>query len=298
MSLLKHILAATDLSSPARQAADRAAWLAQTSGAQLRLMHVLSAGVAAQLQQLLGLGTALEATLVEQTRDELKALAGELGVKRGVTIESALTEGAVANEIVRAAQELPADLLVLGARGKGFLRRTVIGSTAERLLRKATRPVLVVKQRAHEPYRRVLVALDFSPWSVPLVGLARAMAPDAHLVLLSAYEVPFEGKLRFASVPRASIEAYRAQARLGAEEQLYGLADDAGLAPFDWTPCLAHGDASLAIVEHEQELACDLIVIGKHGRHMLEELLLGSVTSHVLAECVGDVLVSTSTQVA
>lgn len=41
----------------------------------------------------------------------------------------------------------------------------------------------------------------------------------------------------------------------------------------------------------EQELDCDLIVMGKHGQGMLEELLLGSVTKHVLAESTGDVLV-------
>ena len=51
----------------------------------------------------------------------------------------------------------------------------------------------------------------------------------------------------------------------------------------------------MAIVEQELEQACDLIVIGKHGRNVMEDLLLGSVTSHVLAESVGDVLVSTAT---
>ena len=190
---------------------------------------------------------------------------------------------------------MQADLVVLGARGKDFLRRLMLGSTAERLLRKSTRPMLVVKQRAHEPYRRVLVAVDFSPWSTPLVELTRRVAPQAHLVLLSAYGIPFEGKLRFASVSDAVIKTYREQARQSAERQLHALASGAGLAPSDWTPCLPHADASLAIVEQEQEKACDLIVLGKHGQNMAEELLLGSVTSHVLSESVGDVLVSTST---
>lgn len=295
MSRLKNILVATDLSSPARQAAERAARLARTTHAQLRLVHVLSAGIAAQLQQLIGIGSALEAKLFEATRHELQTLADELATEREVKADTALVQGSVADEITREAEAMHADLVVLGAQGRGFLRRLMLGSTAERLLRKSTRPMLVVKQRAHEPYRRALVAVDFSAWSAPLVELVRSVAPRAHLVLLSAYEVPFEGKLRFASVPDATIKLYREQARQAAEDGLHALAARTGLAPADWTPCLPRGDASLAIVEHELERACDLIVVGKHGQGMAEELLLGSVTSHVLGESVGDVLVSTAT---
>lgn len=290
------LLAATDLSSPARQAADRAAGLAHAAGASLRLMHVQSDGVEGQLQQLLGLGRALEQTLVEQSRRELEKLAAELATSHDVAVQTALVQGAAPHEITREAAQMNADLVVLGARGAGFLRRFVLGSTAERLLRKSTHPMLVVKQRAHEPYRRVLVAVDFSAWSAPLIGLAQRTAPGAHVVLLTAYGVPFEGKLRYASVVEATIGAYREQTRQAAVQQLHALAAGAGLAPADWTPCIAHADASLAIVEQEQEQACDLIVIGKHGRSMLEELLLGSVTTHVLAESAGDVLVSTATR--
>ncbi len=295
MNHLKKILVATDLSSPARQAAGRAARLARDAGAQTRMVHVLSAGVAAQLQKLLGMGSALESTLIEQTRQELQTLASEIGIEHLVTVEPALVQGSVADEISREAQAMEADLVVLGAQGKGFLRHMMLGSTAERLLRKSSQPMLVVKQRAHEPYRRVLVAVDFSPWSAPLIDLARCVAPHAHLVLLSAYEVPFEGKLRFASVADAVIKTYRENTRQSAEEQLHALAVRTGLAPGDWTPCVPRADASVAIVEHEQDRSCDLIVVGKHGGNMVEELLLGSVTSHVLAESMGDVLVSNST---
>ncbi len=295
MSALKHILIATDLSSPARQAADRAAYLASAAGARLQLVHVLGAGMAAQLQQLLGVNTALEAALIEQTRDELKMLAGELATAHDVDVEPTLMQGAVVDEISREAERTPTDLVVFGSRGTGFMRRLTYGSTAERLLCKATRPMLVVKQRAHEPYQRVLVALDFSAWSKPLIELARRVAPRAHMVLLSAYDVPYQGRMRLAGAIDTKIDAYRERARTSAEQQLHALAADASLAPGDWTPCLPYAEPSLAIVEQEIEQACDLIVIGKHGRNVIEDLLLGSVTSHVLAESVGDVLVSTST---
>ncbi len=295
MHPLKHILTATDLSSPARQAADRAARLAHAAGAQLQLVHVLGAGAAAQLQQLLGMNTALEAALIAQTRDELKTLAGALAAAHHADVEPTLMQGTVVDEIGREAERTPADLVVFGSRGAGFMRRLVYGSTAERLLRKSTRPMLVVKQRAHEPYQRVLVALDFSPWSRPLIELTRRVAPRAHMVLLSAYDVPYQGRMRLAGATDAKVETYRERARQSAEQQLHALAADAGLAPADWTPCLPHAEPSLAIVEQEIEQGCDLIVVGKHGRNVIEDLLLGSVTSHVLAESVSDVLVSTST---
>jgi nucleotide-binding universal stress UspA family protein len=205
-----------------------------------------------------------------------------------------LAQGAVVDVITAEAEAMPADLVVFGARGTDFLRRLVFGSTAERLLRKSTRPMLVVKQRAHEPYQRVLVAVDFSAWSKPLIGLARRVAPRAHLLLLSAYQVPFQGRLRLAGATDAKITVYLERAQQAAERQLHALAAGAGLASADWTPCLRHADPSLAIVEQEIEQACDLIVVGKHGRNVMEDLLLGSVTSHVLAESVGDVLVSTA----
>jgi nucleotide-binding universal stress UspA family protein len=261
----------------------------------LQLVHALDAGAAAQLQQLLGVDTAFEATLVEHTREELKALAAELAALHHVEVEPTLMQGAVVGEISREAERTPADLVVIGARGTDFMRRLVFGSTAERLLRKTARPMLVVKQRAHEPYQRVLVALDFSAWSKPLIELAQRLAPRAHLVLLSAYDVPYQGRMRLAGATDAKIEVYRERARESAEQQLHALAALAGLAPTDWTPCLAHGDPSLAIGEQEVEQACDMIVVGKHGRNVMEDLLLGSVTSHVLAESAGDVLVSTST---
>lgn len=55
---------------------------------------------------------------------------------------------------------------------------------------------------------------------------------------------------------------------------------------------LVHGATMLRIIEHEQTTDADLIVMGKHGQSMMEELLLGSVTKHVLAYSSSDVLIA------
>lgn len=127
-----------------------------------------------------------------------------------------------------------AGLLVLGARGAGLLQRLVVGSTSERLLRRSTRPMLVVKQTPQGPYRRALVALDFLPWSAQAIALVRCVAPQARVLLLNVFEAPFEGRLQLAGVDAPTIELYRQQARHKARQQLDTLAQQAGLQPAQW----------------------------------------------------------------
>lgn len=294
MNQLGPVLAVTDFSAPARHAADRAARLAHESNSALTLLHVLPGNALQELRQWLGADHAMERQLHDEARQQLQALASDLHAKWQVQAGVLSASGSVIDEIGREADAMDASLLVLGARGAGFLRRMVLGSTSERLLRRTTRPVLVVRQLPHEPYRRVLVALDFSPWSAHAIALARRVAPQAQLLLFTAYQVPFEEKLRFAGVDNATIEHYRGQARAEATQRVLALAAAHGLDRADWEACVVEGDASLRILEHEQERDCDLVVLGKHGRSATEDLLLGSVSKHVLAEGGTDVLVSTA----
>jgi hypothetical protein len=76
-----------------------------------------------------------------------------------------------------------------------------------------------------------------------------------------------------------------------ATQQLYELARTAGLTVSDYTGVVVHGDATPHVIGHEQKCRSELIVMGKHGTRVTEELLLGSVTKRVLAESGGDVLV-------
>lgn len=298
MTGLTSILAATDFSPPARHAVGRATRLANEAEAALRLMHVLPAGALHDLQAWLGVTHAAADRLEADARQRLDHLAAELRRRaRAARIDTVLASGQVLEAIDREAAACSADLLVLGARGESFLRRLVLGTTAERLVRRTTRPVLVVRQVPHERYRRVLVAVDFSPWSEPTLAMARRIAPQAQLVLCHAWSVPFEGKLQYAGVDGATIEHYRRKTHDAALSRVHALAQDAGLAPGRWEPCVVEGEASLSLVEQEQERGCDLVAIGKHGQSAAEDLLLGSVTKHVLAEGSADLLVATRGQV-
>lgn len=98
--------------------------------------------------------------------------------------------------------------------------------------------------------------------------------------------------MRYASVNEEVIQHYRDTARQEAIRKLQELADEAGLPPYTFSLIVMHGDPTLRITEQEEVQAADLIVMGKHGESVLEDVLLGSVTKYVLAESQCDILIS------
>ncbi len=293
MNPVRTILAATDLSPLARHAVVRAALVAGELGARLTLQHVVNVGALEALRHLIDAGSAdLQEKLLDEMRGEVTALAAEIASRHAVQPDLHLVVGNVLAEIASHADAIDADMLVMGARGAGFVRELLIGSTTERVLRKITRPLLVVKQMAHEPYQRALVPVDFSPRALEALRLAQRVAPQAEYVLLHAFEVPFEGKLRYAGVEESALSSLRINARREATAMMNDLVAQAGVDENRVRRIVVHGEASVQVLEQEQAQDCDLIVIGKRGQGLLSELLLGSVTKHVLAQSAADVLVA------
>ncbi len=291
MKPITRILAATDLSAPARHAIDRGFYIAADTAARYTVIHAVELDILDSFSDLLGADTQkVKQRLADDARETLRLMLADPA--RTVAAEARVVSGAPLEVIAAEAAALDADLLLLGACGESFLRHTLLGSTASRLLRKSIRrPVLVVKQVPREGYRRMLIPVDFSAASAPAIRLGRQLAPTADIVLLHAFELPYEGKLRFAGVDDEVIKAYIRTASEERRRQLHQLAATAGLAASDYSALVRHGDPSQLIAALEQEQDSDLIIVGKHGRHLTEDLLLGSVTKHVLAESQCDVLV-------
>lgn len=292
--MTRTLLAATDFSPPARHALERAALIAQAHpGARLTLAHVVNATLLDQLRHLLPAETGpLEAGLVAQAEKKLAELAAALAARCPCAIDTTVVQGAAADALPVLAEAQRAGLLVMGAHGVHFVRELLLGSTVERVLRKSRRPLLAVKQRPQAPYRRILAAVDFSPHAAAAINAAHAWLPDADIVLLHAFEVEFESTLRLAGMDDGRINAYRFQAREAAKARM-----DAFVATLDapahrLTREFVHGAATMRIVEYEQSLDADLVVMGKRGLSVLEELLLGSVTQHVLAYSRCDVFIA------
>lgn len=292
MKTVGHVMAASDLSGPSRFALERGRQIAARHGANCTAVHVVSEGALDELRRIFGQqGAVAQELVLAEARERLSGMVRPpLAGAPDTAIR--VVAGRVVDELVAQAASLDAGLVVLGARGEGFLRHLVLGTTAERVLRKLQRPVLVVRQMPYDGYRRVLVAVDFSPASAEALRLASVVAPSAQRVLVHAFELPFESKLHFAGVDEAAIDGYRRRAEAEARSRLGAFAAQAGLGRDQARLIVGRGDPSRVVVERQQDEGCDLIVVGKRGKGVVEELLLGSVTKHVLAESTTDVLVA------
>lgn len=289
MDRIKSILTAVDFSEDSRKAVSRTFLLARDHSARLELLHIVSDSALQAIGELFQPHGDQRTRLIERAENLLSELSTEFDADSRVGAQLSVRIGTVLDEITAASKE--ADLLVLGAHGWNPLRDLILGTTAERLLRSGSGPVLIVKRPALEHYRRVIVPVDFTPHSAVALKAALAVAPDADINIVHAYDVPLERKLWLADVPEEQIEQFRNEARQKALDKVVSLRKEFGLQQQRMYHHLEKGDAASVILGREASSGADLIIVGKHRRSYAGELLLGGVTRHVLSGAKCDVLV-------
>lgn len=144
---LKKILVPVDFSECSRKALQYALPFARQSGAGISLVYVLEPYL--PIPEMTAVSVDLtRKQLLTTVKSELKAL--QQSIPHDIASQAVLREGSAYVEIVNVAKELKADLIVLSTHGRTGLAHVFMGSTAERVVRHAPCPVLVVREREHE----------------------------------------------------------------------------------------------------------------------------------------------------
>lgn len=287
MNPIRSILVATDFSPVAHGAVLRAAQLAEAFGAELVLMHVMNLAALNTPREFLPIDFDPEAQVWEEAKSKLAEEAAAVGGR--IELRQELRAGVVLDELLAASES--ADIVVLGAYGTS-LREVLLGTTAERLLRKSRKPVLVVKRAPLGAYSRVIVPVDFSSRSGAALALARHIAPTGEMNVLHVFDLPLESMLRTAGAVPEEVSAYRTRAREQARGEMRAFLDAMEFDGPQVFRLVEYGYPPKVVHDKEVELQADLVAIGKSGKGAIEALLLGSVTRHILSDCRCDVLVA------
>lgn len=283
---LRRIVVATDLSAPAERALAWAEDLAGRHGSTLVLIHSVippdSFGAAVEMP--LGLGDQLLASAREKLEDLASALRA-----RGHEAETLVGFGRPENFIDDICQQQGADLCVIGTRGLRGFRHLLLGSTAQRVLRRACCPVLSVHEEDSDgsaEVKRLLVPTDFSPDAEAAIDDAVTIFSLAGggvtVFLLHALQLPTDyGVYGTQGMSHMSLRYWEALAS-SFEERLHGIASGLEERGLRTETRVVRGYAPEAILAAAQELKVELVAMGTRGRTGLGRLVLGSTAERVV----------------
>ncbi len=146
MATWKTICCALDFSEPSRLALQEAADLARTFDGELTLVHVYEAPAVVTKDMTVPAAHVLEQTIreIERKLDGWREVAARIA---GSPVVARVVTGEVAHEVLRFLREGGFDLAVLGTHGRTGLQHLVLGSVAERVVRQAPCPVLIIRPR-------------------------------------------------------------------------------------------------------------------------------------------------------
>jgi len=231
--------------------------------------------------------------------DRMQAFAGAAPIEVPVTFVARCVPD-VSGEIL--AQAEVADLVVIGSHGRSGFDRFGLGSVTEKVVRKSSRPVMVVPPHApdaggsglnHAVQPRILCATDFSDASLGAVDYAISIAKETRgeLTLFHSIEVPPELQEPVPVSTEFNIDQCHAAAEAACLRRLRELVPPSVRRTCQVKTVVTEGLAHRQLLYLSVEQPTDLIVMGVRGRGAIDLLLFGSNTAHVIRSATCPVMI-------
>jgi len=294
MARIACILAATDFSPGADRAVRRAASLTSSLSGTLHVIHVLPPREL--LAQFLPPPSekeiaALRTRADEALHDRIRLIAAMFSV----TPSWALFHGQAHRAILDAGRMLAADIVVIGAQGEhggSPSSEMTIGETALKLAQRCGAPILLVRREPKEPYRTIIACAKGERIDRRVIGWANELSPGNLLHVVSAYTVPYEGRLRDWGASASTIDVYATRER---EHRTRYLSDTLSEMQIPAARVRLHveRDAPLKLIlRSAAEFSADLVIVGRRRQpDPLGGGSFGSVARHVAFLAPMDVLI-------
>jgi nucleotide-binding universal stress UspA family protein len=289
--MFQQILCPVDFSDGSRRAIPYAVALARLHKSILTVLHVRP-----QSFVMPGLPPSAEG---ETHHNESRRLATEVAAmfdgatQAGIKVEVLVECGQPAHQILSRAGALPADVIVLGTHGAAPFEHLMLGSVAEKVLRKATCPVLTVPPHAEAAtaaaFRKIICAVDFSEWSLAALDEACALAEESNgdVTAVHVIEWPWHESAApsFEGMPpeqAAALADFRRYQETMAKARMEAVKAEIGRGRCRIETRVSHGKPYAELLCAIERQRADLLVMGVHGRSALDVFFFGSTTHHVV----------------
>ncbi|WP_299567547.1 universal stress protein [uncultured Sulfitobacter sp.] len=279
---MQNIMLATDFSERSDRALRRAVLLARQHEARIELVHVVDDD---RPRSIVKHETTAAYALLKEMARSLKNV-------EGVSCCSQVLQADPFAGIAKAVDDTGADLLVIGPHRRQILQDAFVGTTAERAIRVATCPILMVNGTPAEPYRNVLLTTDLTDSArISLQHFERLkLGADVRLTVLHVFDTPMLRLAMSGMMPKDDREAYVNDQRRLAIRELSDFMAKIGGVRAEQIVRQKKSSISNEILATAGDLKSDLIVVSTHGRGSVGRMLIGSVAERVLRSSAVDVL--------
>jgi universal stress protein E len=278
--MLKSILVASDLSSRSKPAVQRGVQLAEGSGAALCVLHVVE-----------------DDLLEDRMRDEIRSAEDYLtkqvaGFGKPLACDVAVATGHAFHVIGEEARAREADLIIMGAHRRQFLRDVFVGTTIERVTRTAGRPVLMANSKTGERWRKVFIASDMSEASGHAARKAHALGllENADVTFIHGFAPITRQMMTHAGIPAERVHQEAEREFQSTRRELGQFIQGLDLGELNYNARIIEGVGADAISGLVEQAKPDLLVIGTRGLSGIRRLFLGSVAQELMGSVEIDVL--------
>jgi len=278
--MIKAVLAASDLSTRSKPAIWAGVRLARRTGAKLTAVHVVE-------------DDQPDTRMREEMRSAKEFLADQIAsFSEKIDFDVRSLPGSAFQEISAVADEVHADLIVVGAHRRKLLKDIFVGTTAERVMRHTRRPVLMASSKTGETWRKVMVALDLSAIS------AHAAETVARMGLLDGVNVSFvhvHVPIVRSMMADAGIDAQRVNEEAerdvaATQRSLAQFLQELDLGGCTYSTRVLEGEPVSAIAQSVGTWQPDLLVVGTRGKAGLRRTFMGSVAQELISRLDIDIL--------
>lgn len=257
--------------------------VARAAGARVLLVHAVPDGPPLVGPEI-GRGEDFTAELSVWCEERLREQIARLGVGEPELAGVEVKAGEPHRVLIDTAGKTGADLIVVGATGSGPFAAELLGSTADRVLRKAPCPVLIVRGELRVPPRRVMAPVDLSPLSADAfrcgLDLVSQIAREAGVEVEAVHALSFMETLEPRRRKGGAVSLEEARRQCGEDLRRFVLENRAE-APLEVGTAVLPGEARFEILQELKERPADLVMLGTHGRGGMDRLMLGSVASAI-----------------
>lgn len=266
-----HIIVPVDFSEQSNIALSQSYNLARLTGSAITLLHVVDEDMFSSMLSMFTDKEKQMELLMTGVKVKMDDLAKDVHAKSGLEVEIRIEHGKIYEQVVKVAEELKANFIIMGTNGPTTLRKKFIGSNAVRVINEAHCPVITIKGKEHRSgCETIVLPLDLTKETKEKVGKCVEIAKffNSQVKVVSVIETGDEFLINKLTRQMEQVVDFIRDNNITCEGEL-----------------LHHKNVSETVIEYCTKVKADLLIIMTQQELQWNDFFIGTKSQYVINHC-------------